>query len=391
MKILIAVHTYYPDKNGVQGVTQYIAEGLAKNHEVKVVTQLRNGYLKDQVHSGVSIKRIKVKKIRFWFFGEKHKYTKLITDYDADVFICVCIQSWTSDWTIHKVKKIKGMKILYTHGYSALKKEYSIKTAIRNLSIGKIVSEIYWSFYYSNIYKYINKYDLVTYLSEHDQSVWYAKEHKLSNGIILGNAVEDEFFAYSILDEKSRFTSHKELVYLNVANYFEYKNQELAMEAFYKAKLRNCKMIFLGNEKTKYYDRLIKTKAKCEKKYGIRNVELLYGKSRDEVFEIYKNADVCIVSSKIEAFPISICEAMTLGMSLISTDVGSVATLPGITIVNNQEEMIEAMLDLYHDPDKRIENGIKSREYAIENFASQTKIEALEHEIKSYMTDLENR
>lgn len=41
MKILISVHTYYPDKNGVQMVTQYIAEGLAKKHEVKVITELK--------------------------------------------------------------------------------------------------------------------------------------------------------------------------------------------------------------------------------------------------------------------------------------------------------------------------------------------------------------
>ena len=44
MRILIAVHTYWPDNNGVQMVTQYIAEGLAKSNEVMVVTELKDGY-----------------------------------------------------------------------------------------------------------------------------------------------------------------------------------------------------------------------------------------------------------------------------------------------------------------------------------------------------------
>ena len=44
MKIIFTVNTYYPYKDGVSVVTQYLAEGLAqKGHEVLVMTSSCDG------------------------------------------------------------------------------------------------------------------------------------------------------------------------------------------------------------------------------------------------------------------------------------------------------------------------------------------------------------
>lgn len=49
MKIVFTVHTYYPEKNGVQVVTEYLAEGLAKKgHDIHVITSLVSGEKKKQ-------------------------------------------------------------------------------------------------------------------------------------------------------------------------------------------------------------------------------------------------------------------------------------------------------------------------------------------------------
>ena len=87
MKILISVHTYYPDKNGVQMVTQYIAEGLAKKHEVKVITELKENYLRKEIYNNVSIERIKINSFDGKFTGEKNKYLSFIKDYNPKVLI----------------------------------------------------------------------------------------------------------------------------------------------------------------------------------------------------------------------------------------------------------------------------------------------------------------
>ena len=47
MKIVFTTHTYYPEKNGVQVVTEYLAEGLAKKgHEVHIITEMLSGVIK---------------------------------------------------------------------------------------------------------------------------------------------------------------------------------------------------------------------------------------------------------------------------------------------------------------------------------------------------------
>lgn len=110
MKILISVHTYYPDKNGVQMVTQYIAEGLAKKHEVKVITELKENYLRKEIYNNVSIERIKINSFDGKFTGEKNKYLSFIKDYNPKVLIVVCTQSWPFDWVMHKLNDMVVLK-----------------------------------------------------------------------------------------------------------------------------------------------------------------------------------------------------------------------------------------------------------------------------------------
>lgn len=379
MKILIAVHTYYPDQNGVQAVTQYIAEGLAKKHEVAVITEFWGDTVENETVNHVQIKRIHVGKKGFWFVGEKKEYREYISQYQADVFICVCLQSWTSDWLLHTIDQFPGIKILYTHGYSAYKSTYSVMEAIKSGSPGKVAAELFWGHYYKKAHRFLRKFDRVTYLSEQDKSYTYGKIHELDNGMVLGNAVEDFFLEHSI---KDRNQNNKNLLFLCVANYFEVKNQELALRAFYQSDLRECRLILVGNEKTEYYEKLLILNKELEQNFGKRNVQILTGKKRDEILELYLEADVCLISSKIEAFSIAICEAMSLGISVISTNVGNASFLPGVTVVEDSNSMAEAMKLLYEDETLRNNNGSISREYALKTFSRQQKVDLLEVEIK---------
>ena len=111
MRILIAVHTYYPDKNGVQAVTQYIAEGLAKTHEVLVVTELKENHTTAEIKNNVKIERIKIHKKGYKFKGEKKKFFKIIDNYAPDVLISVCTQSWPFDWLWRIIDQLQ----CYTH------------------------------------------------------------------------------------------------------------------------------------------------------------------------------------------------------------------------------------------------------------------------------------
>ena len=56
MKILFAVHSYYPEKDGVTIVTRYLAEGLAnRGHYIAVVTEDKGKYKASDTFKGVEI------------------------------------------------------------------------------------------------------------------------------------------------------------------------------------------------------------------------------------------------------------------------------------------------------------------------------------------------
>ena len=94
MKILITCHSYFPKNDGVQFVTQYLAEGLVKRkHTVNIVTNMypdkTDKY--EETYNGVFIKRINVKTKHTIHHGDKSNYINYIKTIanDFDVMINV--------------------------------------------------------------------------------------------------------------------------------------------------------------------------------------------------------------------------------------------------------------------------------------------------------------
>lgn len=379
MRILIAVHTYYPDKNGVQAVTQYIAEGLARRHEVLIITELKETYKRAEIKNGVSIERIKVNKRRYHFDGEKKKFLERIHSYAPDVLISVCTQSWPFDWVKKKVEKLNCKKVLYTHGYSGLMKKYPIVNDLINLRLRAFEYHLHWMLYYCRAYKYIRKYDLVTYLSKNNLSSWYAKRHGLTNGAILSNAVEDEFFLNPSSDRIAGGNINNKVRYIYVANYDNNKNQKGVLEAFLEAGLDEAELVFIGSKANGYYEELLE---KNEQKNGQRkNISFLIGLERKEIAEQLTLADVFVCGSKKEEYPLMLCEAAAKGLPIISTNVGHVSEMQGCIVVKDMSDMARQIRRLYEEPQERWERGKMLRQYALNNYQIKDKVEWLEHRL----------
>ncbi len=371
MKIMFAVHTYYPDKNGVQMVTEYMAEGLAKRHEVLVVTE-KKGYADTESYRNVSIERIYVSKRGFRFIGEKDIFIEKIKDYAPDVLICVCTQSWTFDWLWGQIDKLPCKKVLYTHGYSALLKKYPLFKDLLHGRLHAFYYHFYWMYYYKRAWRLMKKFQLVTHLSVNNISVWYQGKHNLRNGMILENAVEDIFFELG--GEKRNDT----ICYIYIANYDDNKNQKLVLEAFADANIKNTKLILAGSGEITYYQQLRKLLEKIKESNSALRVEILYGVSREQVYEIYNQAHVFICGSKKEQYPIMLCEAAAAGLAVISTRVGHAETMPGIKLVETRKEMADAISLFGCKKEERIESGEKMRLYAKEHFQKKDKIDEFE-------------
>lgn len=385
MKIIFLVDTYYPLQDGVQIVTQYHAEGLAKKNDVLVVTSLRKGMARSDVHNGVRIERICVKRNPYTllWMGEKTILRNIILEYQPDVLIVVSHSIWAFDWLRGRLKGYPGKKVLYTHG-CAFKEKYQVVELLKKFRIRrqivadimKIYAEWFWQKYKSALPQYIAEYDRVIYLHHNDTLYQYIEKFGLGNGKIIENAVEDVFFQRkAYLDDKD-----KELVFINVSSYVERKNQKLILEAFYAANLLNARLVLIGSQSTSYYKELLQLNDDLIKNYGLQTSKatILCGLSREEVLKQYSVADIYVSASNWEAMSISLCEAAASGMVILSTDVGHAANISGVFLCNNIDDFVRNMRLVNQNYIVRAERGKMAYDYAKGHYVIKDKVNELE-------------
>lgn len=385
MKIMFLVDTYYPLQDGVQIVTQYHAEGLARRNDVLVVTSLRKEMERSAVHNGVRIERICVKRNPYTlqWAGEKAILQKKISEYQPDVLIVVSHSIWAFDWLRGKLKKYPGKKVLYTHG-SAFKEKYQVGELIKKFRIRrqivadimKIYAEWFWQRYKNTLPKYIAEYDKVIYLHHNDALHQYIEKFNCENGVIIENAVEDVFFnRKAYLDDKD-----KELIFINVSSYVERKNQKLILESFYAANLLNARLVLIGSQSTSYHKELLQLNDDLIRKYGLQTskADILCELSREEVLDQYSVADIYVSASSWEAMSISLCEAAASGMAILSTDVGHASSIPGVFLCDNKDDFIRNMKLVAQDYMVRAERGKMAYDYAKGHYVINDKVNELE-------------
>lgn len=373
MKIVFTTHTYYPEKNGVQVVTEYLAEGLAKKgHEVHIITEMLSGVKKEDIHNEVNINRVVAKVVHTFNIGEKKEFQELLLEKckNADALINVCTQTALTDWSFPVLNKISCKKVLYLHGIIDLKINKNDFTSISTLS-HKIWNCLRYKLYYMRAGKYFKMYDFVTQLHTSDIGYRFFEKKYGIKSVVIENAAENTFFNHASQICKDYI--------LSVANFCPRKNQEMLLQAFYRSNLpESAKLILIGSTKNSYYSKLINLKQQLDCQYGTRNVELLTGVPRSDIYKYTKEAKIYLLGSRWEMFPISIIEAMASGIPFISTDVGCVKYLPGGVVVDKIDEMSYWLELLWNNEKVRRNLGTVGYNYARKYFTIENKVEQLE-------------
>ena len=180
MKILITVSTYYPDFNGVANVTKYLAEGLKKlGHSIQIITKLSQNKRREEEINGIKIKRFILNFSKFvGYSGEIEEYRRFVCNTQFDIMINVCTQCVTTDVLFPILDKLKMKKILYAHGFSAIKlKPLNFSRGIKGF-FSNLYSYVYWKkIYYLKFRKYVNKYDKIITLTKKDSSRPYLDKY----------------------------------------------------------------------------------------------------------------------------------------------------------------------------------------------------------------------
>lgn len=393
MKIMFAAPSFWPSQDGVAHITEYLAEGLAKRgHEVLVFTSAGNGGLQvlpaQEEHAGVKIERMRVY-VR-WPLRLKGRdrestrrvYRQRIRSYAPDVLIVVCSQTWTLDWILGCLDKIDCVKVFYSHGYSRWEKQGHMLEKLRQRNLLGVYEEWKIREYYRTLYRKLAGFDRAVYLSELNNSYLYAKEHGLTNGAVLENAIEDAFLEERMLHTREQF-AQEELQYLYVANYNENKNQELLLKAFCEAEIGNATLHFTGFEENEYLERLRARLHEWMPQESGKKVVFHVHLSRQQVYELYQKCCVFVSTSRSENCPIVHCEAAACGMAVISTDVGDVRLKDGILLIHSEEELRAALEKLYADRNDAYERGQRLHRYmSTRGCRVQDKIDWLERDLE---------
>lgn len=366
MRLAISVATYFPEKNGVQFVTQKLAEGLVKDgHSVTVVTRMYEGCEnKTNVH-GVQVLRCDIKNRFMFHFGNKKEFRRILLEVSqmVDAIIFVCLESVAADWVLDIINFIPCQKVVYMHGMHEFKWKRIDFCGFRNFTF-KILRDIRWGIFYTINKKKIGKFDKFIHLHEEDSAYKFFEKRYPGKNYVLENFAEDMFFSneynvYSIGD-----------YYIYIANYHSGKNQLLLLEAFYLMK-KDFKLVFIGSEKTKYYHKLIERKNELDIRYNkVKDVVFLCNISRNKLPLYLKNAYAFVMTSRSEHFPIAIIESLASGTPYISTDVGIVKFLPGGMIVSDDAEDIAKKMDWLLDDKKKYQKlNEKASNYAQSHFS----------------------
>ncbi len=165
---------------------------------------------------------------------------------------------------------------------------------------------------------------------------------------------------------------------IHVSNYHVRKNQELAMKSFYEVNTDDFSLVFIGSKKNKYCNKLIKLKDKYDKKYGKKDIKILYEIPRELVCNYVKNAKLALLSSTWEAFPISLIEPMACSIPFVATDVGIVRYLPG-GVSTNKKDYYKYWIEFFiKNSEVRESYGRIAYEYAFKELRTDTQIDRLE-------------
>ncbi|PAW67975.1 MAG: hypothetical protein B9S30_06525 [Verrucomicrobiia bacterium Tous-C5FEB] len=379
MKILIATFTFPPNKDGVSSSAAAMVAGFREEGwEVDVATKLSVPRRSGAEWHGARIYEFDVTGTghpKHPFAGDLEEYRAFLAAGDWDVVIFHSY-AWPLYLALEKGARLPRRKILVSHGYNVLR---WVRVAKFPWGLGSVFWALYQTF---RMCGWIFQFDRVVYLSESsdlraflDQSL--AKCLGYRGRRVIPNGVELSEVASTPLKFRSDFDiGTEQIVFLCVSNYNYLKNQVFALRSFRMAAIPNSVLIFIGSE----FNELSKQFQNEDGFAGENNhpgrVIWLEKQDRETTLNAIATCDVFILSSRSEAQPIALMEAMREAKPWIACKVGCISEMPGGKCVRTEGEMAQQMIHLAGDQYLRTTLGKQGRQAVEETYNRQHYIDA---------------
>ena len=378
MNILFAVKSYWPSSGGVQSVTKYMAEGLARRgHNVTILTSFTSETPVEEQHNNVTIHRIKARAfLKFNYGGESDFQNYILSRTDLDIVITVCAQSFAAKWLFPIIDKVKAKKVMYMHGMRGEHIDFSKIYSLSNF-FKEFLLTTWWNIYFKRYWSKIIKYDACVHLYENDCSFRYFEAHGFKNNVAIANSCDETFFEPSKDSTVMQRYGINKPYFIQVANYDENKNQMFSLKAYLNSGLKEVEIVFVGSRNGSYVNKVEKYCDQLPDHMRCR-IHILKSVPRQDTIELVKNSYATLLSSHSEYFPISIIEGMAAGKPFISTYVGEVPKMVGGHTVKTIPDMAYWMRYYFDNKDYVIRCGELGFLFAKEHMLLDSKIAQLE-------------
>ncbi|MDS7594770.1 glycosyltransferase family 4 protein [Agrobacterium tumefaciens] len=353
MKLLFCVEFYYPSIGGAQEVVRQVAERLAaRGHDVTVATSWLQQRSSDIIN-GVKVVGFNVSgnKVR-GLSGDIDAYRDFIRQSDADVLFFYAAQQWTFDAAWETFADVRAKKVFVPCGYSGL---YNSAYAD----------------YFQKLPAILRRLDAVVYHAESYRDIDFARDHGLTNSIVIPNGAAAEEFSVDLDPEFRSSIGAKQdtQILLTVGSATGLKGHLELARAFALADFggREALLIINGNQPSngghrrsylRRFQELVRT-------YGLvyafrhsvkmfliaagwrggnaNSIEMWvasvndgrYGKKRvlrvdlprAKLVQAYLQSDLFVFASNIEYSPLVLYEACAAGLPFLTVPVGNTAEI----------------------------------------------------------------
>jgi alpha-1,3-mannosyltransferase len=330
VRIVVAIHRYFPATGGSERTAQVIAEGAAhRGHEVTVVTQAEPGAPSRERLNGVTVIRIDMR--RFGRFRIPRGYLALLRSLSADVFHLHGNRIWCVDYYLPWARSFSWPQVITPHGFY----HYWMRRGF--------VRWLYYRHYFPARLRAFGAYVAHTE-GERDQAVgWGYPSDRIK---VIPASVDAAEFSSPPADLpaiRAAWALPTRRVGVFVGALFDNKRVDRLIRAV-AATHGEWGLVVIGADgPASGYDRV-----HCERlaQQLAAPVRFLGAQPRSAVVAAMFAADAYLQGSAFEGFGVSLLEAMAAGRPFVAFDTGAARELSRTGAgfcVQNEEEMVERL------------------------------------------------
>lgn len=374
LKILVTTFTFLPNKDGVSLASAALAKHLAeKGHQVSVVTSEVKNQPLNSIFQNVRVFRFRIHQFPVPGSGSEEidRYYKFLHSHDFDIIINQNWNSWTTEAYLQIARHLRAKSILVSHGLSTHMPSFHPRPC---WGLGSWFRGVIWTAV--NLPRLIKVHDFFVFnLNYWDlgrfMDVLICKLFVPWRTRFICNISCDCQLPLPLPVSSRQKHDRNRLVSICVANFCDRKNQLQALKVFAALPIRGASLVLIGSEQNDYSRRVSREIKDLHNKLRAwdKRVQILTGLSRKKVFRSISNADIAVLTSKIETTPIFLIEAMCFQKPWVAISSGSISQMKGGFACRSKRLLGKAWKNLFESKALRTHLGKVGHRTYLKNYS----------------------